>query len=189
MKLTYSVVEKGLQRQFFPDQAAVERRLEDLCSVCRLGEPPQGWPKHPYEEQIDEEDLRGTVERLAKDGLDALGLYQHNQPQDEPAAIDITVFISRCVKVAEHLRLNSYHVIDVVLIHEAAHYLTHLGVAPPEYDPHWPQFGGEKKSCCFGIKLSPKRAIVEDFAQSATYIYLRAEGDLSKLHRINPESN
>jgi hypothetical protein len=116
------------------------------------------------EEQEDKLNIIDPVKRLKKDGMEFLGLYC-------PDAVKITLFISRSIWAAEALKVNTRQLIEVVLIHEAAHYLTHLGIPiPKNTSPAETEFGEENQD------------LIEEIAQSGTYFYLQAGVDHAKLH-------
>jgi hypothetical protein len=158
--------------RLFPKKGTVETALEGLCTVCNLGKPRQGWPRLPPKKEPDSKPLIDVEDGLKEKGMHFLGLYHYDCKPEAPVATDITLFISSCLRTAEKLGLNPHHIIEVVLIHEAAHYITHLGVKP-ESNPveYWPGFGSDEN-----------KEAIEDFAQSATYFYLQASVDHAKLH-------
>lgn len=154
--------------RLFPKKETVHEVLEGLCTVCNLGKPTQGWPQFPFDKKRDKRAVLDRVEGLESEGMHFLGLYHFKA---EPAeATDITLFISRCLRTGDKLGLERRHIIDVVLIHEAAHYITHLGkcIVGRHVDA-WPEFVNDEDA-------------IEDVAQSATYFYLKASVDHARLH-------
>ena len=115
--------------RLFPNKGTVDEVLEGLCTVCNLGKPLQGW-RLPPKKELDSEPPVDVEEGLKGKGMHFLGLYHCDCKPEPPVATDITLFISRCWRTGEKLGLNPHHIIEVVLIHEAAHYITHLGVEP-----------------------------------------------------------
>jgi hypothetical protein len=93
-----------------------------------LDQPKQGYPNYPFLPKIDPGSFSQPDERLKAEGMEWLGLYHHEKEESEQSAKDITLFISRCRKAAEDLQVDERYLIDVVLIHEMAHHVTHLGL-------------------------------------------------------------
>jgi len=157
--------------RLFPNKETVDEVLEGLCTVCNLGKPLQGW-RLPPKKELDSEPFVDVEEGLKGKGMKFLGLYHYCRAPKPPVATDITLFISRCWRTGEKVGLNPHHIIEVVLIHEAAHYITHLGVKPESnLVEYWSEFGSDEN-----------KEAIEDFAQSATYFYLQASVDHAKLH-------
>jgi hypothetical protein len=75
---------------------------------------------------IDPEDLtKDRIERgLKESGPDWLGLYRYIG--DAPAGIEL--HLSRCRKTAEFLGVSVRDLVEVVWTHEAAHFVSHVGI-------------------------------------------------------------
>lgn len=127
-----------------------------LGCICEL--KPQQLPEKPFKRlpcpSPDPEDLDECVESK---GIDFLGLYEHGSGE-----ITVTLFICRIMKFCARYGFHQEDVIKIVLIHELAHFVTHLGML--DSGAYWEKFceaTSEKK---------------EEFAQEATHLLLRVAG-------------
>jgi hypothetical protein len=118
---------------------------------------PQRQPKEPFERQpcpiSMEENLDGGIEA---DGIDFLGRYEYGQD-----GITVTLNICRIMHFSARHGFQAEDVVKIVLIHELAHFVTHLGTA---FGNYWEDFG----------KATPEQK--EDFAQESTHLLLRVAG-------------
>jgi hypothetical protein len=94
-------------------------------------------------------------EGLADESIDFLGLY-------EPAKCLVTLQVCRIRNIAFRHGFHIEDVIKVVLIHELAHFVTHLGMSKCQL--YWEGF------------CDAKSETLEDFAQEATHLVLRVAG-------------
>jgi hypothetical protein len=124
-----------------------------LGYICDL--EPQRLPKESFDPRPcptpDSEDLD---EGVKSKGIDFLGLY-------EPNKVTVTLNICRIVKLCARHGFQREDVIKIVLIHELAHFVTHLGTT--ECKAHWEDFCKAESEA-------------EEFAQEATHLLLRAAG-------------
>jgi hypothetical protein len=80
---------------------------------------------------------RSIEEGLREAGPDWLGRYYHGQ--DEPRRIE--VHLPRCRRTAEFLGVSPRNLVEVVWTHEAAHFVSHIGIGG--YDQSiWNDFSG-----------------------------------------------
>jgi hypothetical protein len=125
-----------------PAYTSVLSTISKLAFVCGLGLSDVLEPKHrctgadsgmPYApaeafsmQQIDEEELdqRAIEVGLKESGTDWLGIYVHSS--DRPLRIEL--YLSRCWRTAKFLGVRAKDLVDVVLTHEAAHFVSHIGI-------------------------------------------------------------
>jgi hypothetical protein len=131
-----------------PDYLTVLSIISELAFVCGLalsdtietdvvetdeestGEPTLVIPYAPAEgfllKEIPEEESDQSVieEGLRERGPDWLGRYYHKF--DEPERIEL--HLSRCWRTAKFLGLRAKDLAAVVLAHEAAHFVSHIGI-------------------------------------------------------------
>ena len=101
------------------------------------------------------EPLRDGSEILGE-GTDTLGKYLYEHPN-----IIITLFDTSIYMYAAFSKLEAVQVANVVLIHEIAHSVTHLGLLGKR-KIHWENFG----------QASQNKEEKERFAQLATWLYI-----------------
>jgi hypothetical protein len=124
-----------------------------LAYICEL--ELQHLPEKPFKRipcaPSDREDLD---EGVGSKGIDFLGLY-------ESAEGRVTLNVCRIRKFSFRHALHLDDAVKIVLIHELAHYVTHLGTNSGAYwEDFWKADSREK----------------EEFAQDATHLLLRVAG-------------
>jgi hypothetical protein len=129
--------------------------IDTLGYICEL--EPQLLPEKPFKRlpcpSRDPDDLDEGVE---SQGVDFLGRYENGLN-----AIMATLNICRIVRFCARHGFHREDVIKIVLIHELAHFVTHVGMNSEAY---WEDFS----------KATSERK--EDFAQEATHLLLRVAG-------------
>jgi hypothetical protein len=92
-------------------------------------------------------------------GLDLLGAYRCNDSL-------VTIYIDSCLKAARRYKVECDSLIEVVLVHELAHLMTHRG---------------------FDVN-DLSRGFMEHTAQCATYAYLKPRGGeaLKTFEQLSP---
>jgi hypothetical protein len=146
---------KGDRKHPLPCTKKVREMLKKICSMCwdiQLDWTPSG--EFSFRERVPGDPVFRVrdFERGGDSGggLDLLGTYRHRGRDSL-----VTIYIDSCFKAARNFNVLLDHLVDVVLIHELAHLMTHRG------------FGVDDLSSGF----------MEHTAQCATYAYLRARGD------------
>lgn len=136
------------------EQAVIFTKI--LGCICAL--EPQQLAKKPFEHHPcpfpDPEDLD---EGVASKGIDFLGLYEHGSGE-----ITVTLFICRIMKFCARHGFHLDDVVKIVLIHELAHFVTHLGRS---------QSGAFWQNFCEATSEEK-----EEFAQEATHLLLKVAG-------------
>jgi len=125
-----------------PDYTSVLLTISKLAFVCGLGLSDvlehkhsstgndSGMPYAPAEafsmQQIAKEELdQRAIEAGLKDsGVDWLGIYVHDS--DRPLRIEL--YLSRCWRTAKFLGVRAKDLVEAVLTHEAAHFVSHIGI-------------------------------------------------------------
>jgi hypothetical protein len=126
--------------------------ITNLGYICAL--EPQRLPKEPFKRRPCQPDSEDLDDGVKSKGIDFLGLY-------EPNKVTVTLNICRIVKFCARHGFQREDVIKIVLIHELAHFVTHLGKT--ECEVNWEDFSNPKSEA-------------EEFAQEATHLLLRAAG-------------
>jgi hypothetical protein len=126
-----------------------------LAYICEL--KLQHIPEKPFKRfpcPSPDQDLDRGIE---ENGIDFLGRYEHGAEE-----ITVKLHICRIVRFCARHGFNREDVIKIVLIHELAHFVTHLGTKESEayWEDFWKPDSGEK----------------EEFAQEATHLLLRVAG-------------
>jgi hypothetical protein len=115
-------------------------------------------PEKPFKRlpcpTLDPENLD---ERIKSKGIDFLGRYEFKGSE-----ITVTLCICRIIKFCTRHGFNREDITKIVLIHELAHFATHLGVS--DIGAYWEGFCGA---------TSEEK---ESFAQDATHLLLRVAG-------------
>jgi hypothetical protein len=127
---------------FIPDYPTVLSTISELAFVCGLAlsdvfEPESAQkgvvsavpyaPAHGFTvNTIDEETLNSSAidEGLRGHGPDWLGRYSHSS--DAPVGLEL--LLSRCWRTARILGVPPRNLLSVVLAHEAAHFVSHIGI-------------------------------------------------------------
>lgn len=111
----------NIDKPLIPPVQQVLIFIKILGSICGL--KPQRLPEKPFKRlpcpSPDPEDLDEGVETQ---GIDFLGRYEY-----EPNEITVTLHICRMMKFCAKHGFHREDVIKIVLIHELAHFVTHLG--------------------------------------------------------------
>lgn len=140
---------------------------KNLAHICAL--KPQQLPEKPFERRpcpsSDPEDLDEGIER---EGIDFLGLY-------EPKKIRVTLCVCRIRNFASRHGFHLDDVIKIVLIHELAHFVTHLGMSKSQV--YWNGF------------CKAESETQEEFAQEATYLLLKVADYGHLVHAFDSLSN
>jgi hypothetical protein len=124
-----------------------------LGYICKL--KPQRLPGKPFGFQpCPFPDPENLDEGFGIKGIDFLGEYQ-------PSEVIVTLFICRIREFSAKHGFHPEDVTKIVLIHELAHYVTHLGIS--DTGACWDFCGAKSES-------------KEDFAQEATHLLLRVAG-------------
>jgi hypothetical protein len=127
-----------------------------LGYICEL--EPQRLPKKPFDFQpCPFPDPENSDEGVGIKGIDFFGLYEY-----QPNEVKVTLFICR---IREFSAKHGFHPEDmtkIVLIHELAHFVTHLGESKCE--KFWAGF------------CTAESETKEEFAQEATHLLLRVAG-------------
>jgi len=138
-----------------PPLQQVEIFVNSLGYICE--QKPQLLPKEPFELQPCPismgEDLEGSIEA---GGIDFLEQYEYGQDD-----LTITLNICRIMRFCTRHGFHPEDVVQIVLIHELAHFVTHLSTASGAC---WEDFG----------KATSEQK--EDLAQEATHLLLRVGG-------------
>jgi len=153
-----------------PDYITVLSTISKLAFVCGLAlsdvlearkastgndsgmpyAPAEGFSLQPIvEEKFDH---HAVVEGLEAHGPDWLGRYLCIS--DEPAGLEL--YLSRCWRTAKFLGVRAKDLVDVVVTHEAAHFVSHIGI------------GGYKRSRWEDFS-NASEAKVENVAQIASW--------------------
>jgi hypothetical protein len=153
---------RNFKKHKMPSAAEVEEKLERLWDICWDREPD--W--HPlgefkFRERIHSDPIfrvrdfaRGREDGIG--GLDLLGTYHRSDSL-------VTIYIDSCFKAARRYSVLLDDLVDVVLVHELAHLVTHRG------------FGVDDLSSRF----------MEHTAQCATYAYLKpSSGEALKAFEL-----
>jgi hypothetical protein len=128
-----------------------------LGHICKL--EPERLPKEPFKAQpCPSPDLKDLDEGIASKGIDFLGRYKY-----ESSEIVVILFIRRIKEFSAEHCFHPQDVTKIVLIHELAHFVTHLGTDSGRY---WADFS--ERTSTFEEK--------EAFAQEATHLLLRMAG-------------
>jgi hypothetical protein len=136
-----------------PEQVTIFTGM--LGYICKL--KPQSLPERPFKRLPCPSSVLGDLnEGLASKGIDFLGLYECGANE-----ITVTLYICRILKFCAVFGFEREDAVKIVLIHELAHFVTHLGTASGAY---WDAFSKEDSS---------KK---EDVAQEATHLLLRVAG-------------
>jgi hypothetical protein len=140
-----------------------------LGHICEL--EPQQLPKESFDPQpcprTDPEDLDEGIESK---GIDFLGRYEYGLKE-----VVVILHICRIVKFCARHRFDREDVIKIVLIHELAHFVTHLG-----------------ESTCgkfWGGFCTAESETKEEFAQEATHLLLRVAGYGHLVHVFDAASH
>ena len=146
-----------LDHQWAPPLEQVSIFITGLSHICDL-EKPENLPERGFAiKPCPKRDIEDIDEGIREKGIDFLGLYSST-----PASVEITLFMCRIRRFAARYGFHFEDVIKITLIHELAHFVTHLGRS---VDPEcWVAFGNAE----------PKH--VETTAQQATHLYLRVAG-------------
>ena len=103
--------------------------LSDVLKAGALGKASL-MPYAPTEgfklQRIDRQKLNNRIiaEGLRESGPDWLGRYYHGS--DMPERIEL--HLSRCQRVARFLSVSARELVQVILTHEAAHFVSHIGI-------------------------------------------------------------
>jgi hypothetical protein len=132
-----------------------------LGYICEL--KLQHLPEEPFKRlpcPSPDQDLDTGIE---KNGIDFLGHYEH-QLND----ITVTLYVCRIMKFCARHGFQREDAIKIVLIHELAHFVTHVGMSNSGayWEDFWKPDSGEK----------------EELAQEATHLLLRVAG---YVHLVN----
>lgn len=135
------------------EQVVIFSRI--LGHICEL--QPERLPKEPFKTQpCPSPDLKDLDEGIASKGLDFLGRYEYG-----PSEIVVILFICRIKEFSAKHGFHPEDVTQIVLIHELAHFVTHLGTNSGLL---WVDF------------CESTREEKEAFAQEATHLLLRVAG-------------
>jgi hypothetical protein len=155
-----------------PDYTTVLETISKLAFVCglalsavlesntALGGAALGMPYAPAKgfslQKIDEEkfDHHAVEEGLKECGPDWLGRYLSTS--NEPAGLELN--LSRCWRTAKFLGVRAKDLADVVLTHEAAHFVSHIGIGRYMHTP-WENFSEASRAdkeyiaqvACWGV--------------------------------------
>jgi hypothetical protein len=102
--------------------------------------PAEGFSLKSIErEKLDDQTITQGLEEL---GPDWLGRYHHRS--DKPAGLEL--HLSRCWRTAKYLGVAPFRLTQVVLTHELAHFVSHIGTGGNRY-AHWESFAGASRAC------------------------------------------
>src|ERR1700730_11647909 len=100
--------------------------------ICEL--ELQLLPEEPFEQlPCASPDLEDVDDGILSKGIDFLGRYEHGASE-----ITVTLNICRITRFSARHGFHPEDVVKIVLLHELAHFVTHLGTASGE---HWEDFG------------------------------------------------
>lgn len=130
---------------------------------------PQWLPKKTFSRRpCVPSEAEEVDEGILRDGIDFLGQYDPNETM-------VTLNMCRIRRYALKHGFHFEDVITIVLVHELAHFVTHL--AESTCGAYWEEFG------------SAESETVEQFAQEATHLTLRAAGFGHLVHVFDSSSN
>lgn len=138
----------NLDRLWVPQLEQALIIITGLSHICDL-EKPENLPQKNFRIKPCP---RPDIEDLGEEGIDFFGRY-------DPEEREVTLKICRMRRFATRYGFHFEDVLTIVMIHELAHFVTHLGKA--DSSECWVEFG----------KSEP--GTVEDIAQQATNLYLR----------------
>jgi hypothetical protein len=102
--------------------------------------PAEGFSLKTIErEKFDDLTITQGLEEL---GPDWLGRYHHRS--DEPAGLEL--HLSRCWRTAKFLGVPPFRLMEMVLTHEVAHFVSHIGTGGNRH-AHWESFAGASRAC------------------------------------------
>jgi hypothetical protein len=142
----------NLDRLWVPQLKQVLIIITGLSQICDL-EKPENLPKKNFRiKPCPRSDIEDVDEGVLTNGIDFFGQY-------DPDKMEVTLQICRMRRFATRHGFHLEDVLTIVVIHELAHFVTHLGKS--DSSKCWVEFG----------KSEPET--VEDIAQQATNLYLR----------------
>jgi hypothetical protein len=145
-----------------PPLQQVDIFINSLGYICEL--KPQRLPKESFDPRpCPSPDLEDIDEGIGTKGIDFLGRYQYGQDN-----ITITLDICRIMRLCARHGFHPEDVVKIVLTHELAHFVTHLGLS--NAGAFWEAFGKEDR------EKEKKEEEEEEFAQEATHLLLRVAG-------------
>jgi hypothetical protein len=151
LKLLASVPKSG--EPFIPPLQQVVIFINNLGYICGLD--PQWEPKEPFEiSPCSSDNFEDSDGGIRIGGIDALGQYDSKK-------ISVSLNFCRIARLCATQGFNREDVATIVLTHELAHFVTHIGTNSGAY---WD---------CFCKAKSKEK---EDFAQEATHLLLRVGG-------------
>jgi hypothetical protein len=143
----------NLDRLWVPQLEQVLIIITGLSQICDL-EKPENLPKKNFRiKPCPRSDIEDVDEGLSTKGIDFFGQY-------DPEEMVVTLQMCRMRRFATRHGFHLEDVLTIVVIHELAHFVTHLGKS--DSSKCWVAFG----------KPEPAET-VEDIAQQATNLYLR----------------
>ena len=132
---------------------------EQVADVCGLEMANVKWDETPAAETL--------ISDFREKGIDdVLGLYY---PED----FFITIYVERCRQFARETKLQPDDVILIVLIHELAHRVHHLGIAK-QAPWIWRNFPSAPEKLAKQRTPADQRKVVEQLAEQTTLIMVKA---------------
>jgi hypothetical protein len=152
----------NLKKHKMPGANKVEEQLKGLWEMCWDTKPdwnPLGEFEFRLRDKSDPVFRMRDFERGREDGLGGLDLLGTYRRRDSL----VTIYIDSCLKAARRYKVESDSLVEVVLVHELAHLMTHRG------------FDRDDLSSSF----------MEHTAQCATYAYLKPrDGEALKAFEL-----
>jgi hypothetical protein len=144
-----------IDEPLFPPLEQVVIFVKILGYICDL--KPQRLPERRFQRlPCPSSDTEDVDEGIWSQGIDFLGRYEY-----EPNEITVKLHICRIMRFCGRHGFHREDVIKIVLIHELAHFVTHLGTKESAYWEGFCRAEAEER---------------EDFAQEATHLLLRVAG-------------
>jgi hypothetical protein len=162
---------KKFKEHKMPPASEIKKKLKGLWKICWDTEPdwnPLG--EFEFHERVDSDPVFRVkdFERGLEDGvgeLDLLGRYRRHDSL-------VTIYIDSCFKAARRYNALLDDLVDVVLIDELAHLVTHRGFGEYDLSSHFMEYTAQ---CATYAYLKPNDGealkVFEDLSEHQPFIY------------------
>jgi hypothetical protein len=153
----------SFDRDWVPPLERVSILIAGLSHVCGLEQPDNLPEKEFIIKPCPKRGIEEIDEGVAQHGIDFLGQYSPAPREKETEESTIKLCMCRMRRFATRHALHFEDVITITLIHELAHFVTHVGKS--DFPECWLEF-----------RKAGAAEDVESTAQQATHLYLRIAG-------------